>query len=164
MLPQCKKILYATDLSPNAGYVLRYALHEAQTHGARLVVLHVIESLPPTAMVMTGAFIDSEMIMDLSEEKKVDARERIRKRLETICKKELDDAFDVEEIVDAIEVVEGNATDLILATADEKNCDLIFMGTHGKGFLKHAYFGSTSKRVLRRVRKPVLIVPLPEGD
>jgi hypothetical protein len=25
-------------------------------------------------------------------------------------------------------------------------------------------FGSTSRRVLRRVRKPVFIVPLPEGE
>ena len=36
--------------------------------------------------------------------------------------------------------------------------------THGKGFLRHSYFGSTAKKVLRRVRKPVFIIPLPEGE
>jgi nucleotide-binding universal stress UspA family protein len=38
------------------------------------------------------------------------------------------------------------------------------MGTHGKGFLKHPYFGSNSKKVPRCVRIPVFIVPLPEGE
>ena len=66
-------------------------------------------------------------------------------------------------IVDSIEVVQGYPADEILEKADELNCDVIFMGTHGKGFLKHSYFGSAAKKVLRRTRKPVFIVPLPEG-
>jgi nucleotide-binding universal stress UspA family protein len=38
------------------------------------------------------------------------------------------------------------------------------MGIHGKGLIRHAFSGSTAKRVLRRTRKPVFIVPLPKGE
>jgi nucleotide-binding universal stress UspA family protein len=37
------------------------------------------------------------------------------------------------------------------------------MGTHGKGILGNTFLGSTAKRVLRRTRKPIMIIPLPKG-
>jgi nucleotide-binding universal stress UspA family protein len=48
--------------------------------------------------------------------------------------------------------------------ADELNCDVIIMGTHAKGIIANTFLGSTAKRVLRRTRKPVFIIPLPKGD
>ena len=69
---------------------------------------------------------------------------------------------DSQVIFDSFEVVEGYPADEILKKADEFHCDTIIMGVHSKGFLKHSYFGSTSKKVLRRARKPVYIIPLPE--
>jgi nucleotide-binding universal stress UspA family protein len=48
--------------------------------------------------------------------------------------------------------------------ADELNCDMIIMGTHAKGFIAHTFLGSTAKRVLRRTRKPVFIIPMPKGE
>lgn len=164
MAPEIKKILYATDLSPNSGYVLSYAINEAKKHNAKLVILHVIEALPPTAARLAESFMGNEKINALSEENKSSARERFRKRLQTVCKTDFCIDLDTDERIEAIEVEEGHTADLILSKADEFDCDVIFMGTHGKGFLKHPYFGSTSKKVLRRVRKPVFIVPLPEGE
>ena len=164
MMPQIKRILYTTDLSPNSGYLLRYALNSAKKHGAKLVVLHVFEALSPATMALSMAYLDAENTLSLSEEKAAYAKKRILKRLQTVCDKELNSDVEAEGIVDSIEVVQGYPADEILGKADEFNCDIIFMGTHGKGILKHAYFGSTSKKVLRRSRKPVFIVPLPVGD
>jgi len=36
------------------------------------------------------------------------------------------------------------------------------MGTHEKGNIKITFLGSTAKQVLRRTRKPVFIIPLPD--
>jgi nucleotide-binding universal stress UspA family protein len=47
MTPQIKKILYATDLTRNSAYVFQYALELAQEHGATIVILHVVEPIPP---------------------------------------------------------------------------------------------------------------------
>jgi nucleotide-binding universal stress UspA family protein len=44
MLPQIKNILYATDLSENARYAYNYAASMGQQYGARITILHVIES------------------------------------------------------------------------------------------------------------------------
>ena len=35
------------------------------------------------------------------------------------------------------------------------------MGTHGKGALENTFVGSVARRVLRRTRHPVFVVPLP---
>jgi nucleotide-binding universal stress UspA family protein len=49
----------------------------------------------------------------------------------------------------------------ILNTADTKECDVIVLGTHGKGWLKHTFLGSVASSVLTRTRKPVFVIPLP---
>jgi nucleotide-binding universal stress UspA family protein len=48
-----------------------------------------------------------------------------------------------------------------LNVAEDEGCDMIVLGTHGKGFLAHAFLGSVSSAVLHRTRKPVYIIPLP---
>ena len=164
MLPQTKRILYATDLSPNSGYVFRFAMGEAEKHGARLVILHVIQKLAPTAVALAEPFLGGDPIEVFSEENKSFAKARVLKRLQHICNQEQGLYPEIDERIEAIEVVQGHAPDLILSKADECDCDVIIMGTHGKRFFKPTHFVSTSRRVLRRARKPVFIVPLPEGE
>ncbi len=49
----------------------------------------------------------------------------------------------------------------ILNTADTEGCDVIVLGTHGKGWLKQTFLGSVALSVLERTRKPVFTIPLP---
>ena len=46
----------------------------------------------------------------------------------------------------------------IVDLAGKRSVDLIVMATHGRGFITHALFGSTTERVLRRAPCPVLTV------
>ena len=46
MIPQIKKILYATDLSKNSSYAFLYATDMAKRHDATIVILHALESFP----------------------------------------------------------------------------------------------------------------------
>ena len=166
MLPQIKKMLYATDLSPNAGYAMRYAINLAKKHDAKLIVLHVLVDIhrSRSARELVESHIDADSLKRIRKDKIDFVKDKILKRIQELCKKELNDDPAAEGIFDSIELVEGYPPDEILSKADKFNCDVIIMGTHGKGFLKHSYFGSTSKRVLRRTRKPVFIIPLPEGE
>jgi nucleotide-binding universal stress UspA family protein len=43
MIPEIKKILYATDLSKNSSYAFQYAADMAKKHNARIVILHSVE-------------------------------------------------------------------------------------------------------------------------
>src|SRR5512135_2165730 len=49
MIPQIKKILYATDLTKNSAYAFYYAVDVAKKHDAEIIVLHTIEPLRESA-------------------------------------------------------------------------------------------------------------------
>ena len=48
MIPEIKRVLYATNLSENSMYAFRYAVNTMETHDAEMVVLHVIEEISQT--------------------------------------------------------------------------------------------------------------------
>ena len=65
-------------------------------------------------------------------------------------------------MTDDIVVAKGNIVEEILAETQARGCDLIVMGYHSRGKLEEAIMGSTTRRVLRRSKIPVLLVRLPE--
>ena len=164
MLPRIKKILYATDLSDNSSYVFRYAINSAKKHDAGIIILHVLEPLSSTVNAITQAYLIEGQVNKISEERLTYLKDRINKQLKTFCEKELKNEPECADRVESIELREGFPAEMILRISDELNCDAIIMGTHGKGFIRNTFLGSTSKRVLRRTRKPVLIIPLPREE
>jgi nucleotide-binding universal stress UspA family protein len=68
------------------------------------------------------------------------------------------------DLVSKILIRLGHPVEEILKVTDEEGCDVIVLGTHGKGFLKQTFLGSVSSSVLIRTRKPVFLVPLPSED
>ncbi|MGD8522203.1 MAG: universal stress protein [Desulfobacterales bacterium] len=164
MIPQIKKILYTTDLSDNSAYVFRYAINSAKKHDANIIILHVLERMSSNTKALIGSHLSEEIERKISEDRKAWSMDRIKNRLKVFCEKELTDDPDCKDRVDAIKVCEGFPAEVILQKADELNCDAIIMGTHGKGIIANTFLGSTSKRVLRRTRKPVFIIPLPKGE
>jgi len=156
MMPQIKKILYATDLSPNSDYAFRYAINSAKKHDADVIILYVVEERAP--------FFDEERLKEISDKKVAEATEMIKKRLKIFCDKELKDDPQYADKAISIEVCTGYPPEEILRKSDESDCDIIVMGTHGKGVIRHSFLGSVAQKVLRRVRKPVFIIPLPEGE
>ena len=100
----------------------------------------------------------------ISEKKVAEAMDKIKNRLQVLRDSErIDDPQSVDRVL-SIEVCKGYPPEEILRKADELNCDVIVMGTHGKGIIRHSFLGSTAQKVLRRVRKPVFIIPLPEAE
>jgi nucleotide-binding universal stress UspA family protein len=164
MIPKIQKILYATDLSENSAYAFRYAVNSAKKHDATIIILHVIEQMSPFVRSLVDTYIDEEERKKLHDEKMTYTMDRIRNRLQIFCDRELKDDPECVDKIESIEVVEGYPADEILKKADELNCDAIIMGTHGKGFISHAFLGSVAERVLHRARKPVFIIPLPKGE
>jgi len=156
MIPKIKKILYATDLSKNSSYAFLYATDIARRHDAKIVILHVIESIPPYAEAYAG-------ITDETKRKQQEETvEDLKKHLLGFCKKaEAHIGLPCVELVSKILVPRGHPPEEILNTANEEGCDIIVLGTHGKGFLAHTFLGSVSNAVLHRARKPVFMIPLP---
>jgi len=159
MIPQIKKILYATDLSKNSSYAFLYATDMAKRHDAKIVILHAIEPIPPYAEVYGGI---TERTKQKQQEESI---EFIKKHLQEFCKKaESQIGPPCVELVSKILVPWGHPPEEILSAEEKEDCDVIVLGTHGKGFLANTFLGSVSSAVLHRTRKPVFIIPLPSKE
>jgi nucleotide-binding universal stress UspA family protein len=167
-----ENILYATDLSENARYAFAYALSLANQYRARLILLHVLPETTDLFDKNIIGYISEAQWEAIKESHYQDAKEAlIGKRRDRAVIGEILDQFSEKAKADFGEhaipddetiVKKGNPVEVILETADENSCDLIVMGTHGRGSLVDAMMGSTARRVVRRSQKPVLVVRLPE--
>jgi nucleotide-binding universal stress UspA family protein len=158
MIPQIKRILYATDLSQNSTYAFYYAVDLAKKHGAKIIILHTVEPISPSVM----PYIEREKIDKIQKENIEETIDEIKKRLQNFCKRaEAQIGPPCADLVSKILVPLGHPPEKILNAAEEEGCDVIILGTHGKGFLAHTFLGSVSSAVLHRTRKPVFIIPLP---
>jgi nucleotide-binding universal stress UspA family protein len=164
MTHEIKKILYATDLSANSEYALGFAVNSASLYHAEMVILHVFDNPVIGYAPMLNVYVDEKNRQSLFSEHSKGLKDKIRKRLEKISAKEIKRNPEYRDIAISIEVCTGFPAETILNVADDLNCDMIIMGTHGKGLLGHTFLGSTAKRVLRRTRKPIFIIPLPKGN
>ncbi|HSH46878.1 MAG TPA: universal stress protein [Longimicrobiales bacterium] len=61
-------------------------------------------------------------------------------------------------------VVDGLASDALVAHAREAGASLLVMATHGRGGLSRAWLGSTTDQVLRHSTTPMVVVRGPEED
>jgi nucleotide-binding universal stress UspA family protein len=161
MIPEIKKILYATDLSKNSSYAFLYAADMAKRHNARIVILHSVE---PFRYMYSEGISDrvEEILQKARKEQRETDREEIKKYLQGFCNK-IEDQIGPPcvELVSKILLPWCHPVEEILKAPDEKGCDAIVLGTHGKGFLRHTFLGSVAEDVLERTRKPVFIIPLP---
>lgn len=164
MSPDIVRILYATDLSPNSTHALRYASLIARQNDALMTILHVVEAPSPTTYALLSSFLEVSEIKAKRSEQINYHIAQIRRKLDHLCETECRYDPELEKRVDRIEVREGFAAEEILQEARDGDCDLIVMGTHGKGALENTFVGSVARRVLRRTRRPVLVVPLPKGE
>jgi nucleotide-binding universal stress UspA family protein len=81
MIPDIKKILYATDLSDNSAYALRYAINSALKHDAGIIILHVFELESATSRSVLNLYLDEDLRNKIFNERVSDTIDRIRKRL-----------------------------------------------------------------------------------
>ena len=161
MIPEIKKILYATDLSENARHALGYAASLANKYGAGITFLHVLED--------KSQFRDSLMINVLGQEKweklLEDNRHKVlamaEERVKSFCDEVSAEMPACPFITDEIMVRVGHPSEEIMKQVKASGCDMVVMGARGLGPIADKLMGSVSKRVLRRCEKPVLIIRLP---
>jgi universal stress protein A len=134
-------ILHPTDFSPIAEHAFHLACSLARDHGGRIIVLHVAE--PP--IVGYGGVMTPPPKGDWKAMEDQLARVYVP-----------DARIPIEHLL-----VEGTPVAEILRVAQESNCDLIVMGSHGRTGLAHLLMGSVAEHVVRKATCPVLIAKSP---
>lgn len=162
MIPEIRKILCATDLSETARHAYGYTASLANRYGAGVTILHVLEETSPYKDSLVVNIIGEERWKKLRESNEQQAVEMMKSRLREFCEKASAELPACPFITDNVVVKIGHPVEEIVRMAEEEDFDLVVMGAHGRGLLEDAMMGSTSRRVLRRCKKPVLVIRLPQ--
>jgi nucleotide-binding universal stress UspA family protein len=143
-----KRILVATDFSAPSRKAVRYAASFAKQFGAEILLLHVVEPIPPPPPAV-GLILPESLDVDMREEAATHLA-KWRERLSGIRVK--------------ANVRVGAPYHEIITAAEETNTDLIIIATHGHSRLAQMFIGSTAERVVRHATCPVLVVREHEHD
>lgn len=164
MIPDIKRILYATDLSENSRYAFGYAVALAERFGASITLLHVIEDFSPSSTALIINHLGQQGLADIQKRRTTEFVEATKSRMAQFCEEVANDSPECKLLVDEMETGTGHPAEEILQMAKTGRFDMVVMGTRGAGGLAEALMGSTARRVIRRSKIPVLTVRLPETD
>lgn len=162
MLPKIKTILYCTQMGPRAALGFQYAYLLAESLDARVVVLHVVETLTAGQEVAVERYVGAGTIQKLAEREERDAAAELARRVRSLCQQEVGPGGSMERVAQII-VDEGPAARCILDRVAALRVDLVVIGSHSRSPVMKAMLGSTLQRVVRSCPVPVLLVPMPEG-
>ena len=146
-----EKILYPTDFSDASKEALDYVKQLKEAGAKEVVVLHVIDDreIPAFLGPDEGALISGmqlEKIITMMEES---AKEEARATAAELKKS----GFDVK-----VRIEKGIPFRDILRVEEEEGVSVIVIGSHGKSVVKEMLLGSVSETVMRKSRKPVLVI------
>lgn len=141
-----KQILVAVDFDEAAANALTYARELARRFDATLHVLHVVDDTP--ARMMAAAALPFDRFP--TDSAVATAREHLDSFVTDQDRRELR--------VKTVPIVGNSPADEILKYAATGAIDLIVVGTHGRGALRHLLMGSVAEHVVRAAPCPVLTV------
>src|SRR5947209_4647491 len=147
-----RRILVPTDFSRYSHSALTYATAFAEKFGAELYLLHVVQNL---ALYVPDALALATPVGPPLEQFTSAAHAALA-RLVADNK--------LERFTVHTDVREGTTFYEIVRFAQERDVDLIVMGTHGHSGLAHVLLGSVTEKVVRKAPCPVLTVRHPEHE
>ena len=136
-------ILCPVDFSPHSELALGYAVRLSSLTKAHVTIVHVIESLLAAGIEATG----NRETFTTQTQREI---QEMLNRLTPGTGERL-----------GISIAIGDPGEQILQHINDCQADLVVMGTQGLEGAKRFVFGSTTERVLRESRVPVLAVPAP---
>jgi nucleotide-binding universal stress UspA family protein len=137
-----KHILFATDFSSYASAAFEVAAQLSQHFGSKLYMAHVIT---PMLYAVGGGVITPAL-------QEVEMKQAHMKLANYFARMPKLASIQHEEIVTC-----GSAKELIREIVEDKNVDLVVMGSHGRGGIAKLALGSVAESALRHLHCPVLV-------
>ena len=140
-----KHILIATDLSSPARQAADRAARLAHTAGAQLQLLHALSA---------GAAAQLQQLLGMDIALEATLIEHTRHELKTLA----GDLAAAHHVDVEPTLMQGSVVDEIHREAERTPADLVVIGARGTDFMRRLVFGSTAERLLRKTRRPMLVV------
>lgn len=138
-------ILTATDFSAHARHAAERAARLAHETGARLSLLHV---LPGNTLQALRQWMGNDPAPE----------QRLRDEAQGQLQHLADELMATRRVAAHRALTEGPVIDEILREADARDAALLVLGARGAGFMRRLVMGTTAERLLRRTRRPLLVV------
>ena len=142
-----KHLLVPTDGSALSEAAIHMTVTLAAESGARVTGLHVI---PEFRVLAYG----TEMIADNEERVIQAARQRADDYLAVITRA----AAQAGVACDTVAMNRAHPYEAIISVAEQRNCDLVVMASHGRSGMRAFLLGSETQKVLTHSQIPVLVV------
>jgi nucleotide-binding universal stress UspA family protein len=162
MLPDIKTILYCTSLGPHAPYVFGYACVLAKRLDARIVALHVIESLNRKQKALVEGYAGQGRLGELLKSAQKEAADRLPQHMRQTLSAVSGDE-DWERLVSEVVIAKGRSEKRILEAVEAKNADMVVIGAHTESSVLDRMIGSTARSLVKNCPVPVLTVQVPCG-
>lgn len=144
-------ILVAIDLSPITSKVLQKTKEIALKTKAKVWIAHVVAPDPDFIGYEVGPQTERDFIARKFHEKHI--------AIQDLAKKLKNEGVQVIPLL-----LQGPTVETILEEADDINADMIITGSHGYGMMYNIFIGSISKEILKHSTRPVLIIPVKNGN
>ena len=142
-----KRVLVALDGSASSEAVLRFLLEIAGPLDMTVLLLCVLEPIPPSVIETTR-----QIVLEDVEGRRRDAEEYLAP---------IAAALRAKGVTVSWQVRRGRPAEEILAAARDSHVDLIAMATHGRTGIGRLLFGSVAENVLRHAPVPVFMLRQP---
>jgi len=145
-----KKIVIPTDFSQIAMNAIKYAIELFEHDFCRFYILHAYQQ----DIYEGDLLITRETLNEVTKTANKNSQVQLKKALKQIKKLSPNPKHNY-KIISANNILVDEADKVV----DERDIDLIVMGTHGKTNNKKLTFGSHTLQVLKYVKCPVLVIP-----
>lgn len=142
-----RTLLAATDFSAHA----RHALERA----AQLASVHADTTLTITHVICSSALAHLRHLLP-GDATAIEAG--LREQAERTLQEQATQLLTKFPCNLNTRLLQGSALSSLTGLADSENIDLMVMGTRGAHFVREVLLGSTTERVLRKLRRPLLAV------
>ncbi len=150
-----RKILVPLDGSELAERALPYAKALAQKFDAQLILVWVVQSLPPVMPVMGFEMVPFEYH---------EFADKVQKQAELYLGRLRQALLEQKVPTDMTVLRSHSVADAIVDFAEQKGVDLIVKTTHGRSGISRWVFGSVATKVLEQAPCPVFLVRVNEDD
>ncbi|HPA15065.1 MAG TPA: universal stress protein [Desulfobacterales bacterium] len=142
-----EKILYPTDFSDVAMKAMEFIKRLKDAGAKEVILLHIVDKRTLESMAMSVYSTQDAMKIES------DMIEGARKEMNPIEKTLKDAGLNVKVIIEKEIPFRG-----ILGVEKRENPSVIIIGSHGKSNIEEMLLGSVSEKVVRKAKKPVLVI------
>jgi nucleotide-binding universal stress UspA family protein len=143
-----KHILLATDGSTASDHAATMAIGLARTHGAKLIVVYVVDPYPYLSMGESNPY-GFQAYMGAAQKQAAEAHSKVNASCMQSHPPVEMQARLIEEVTPSIGIVQ---------TAKTEGADLIVLGSHGRSGIARLMLGSVANKVVAESAVPVLVV------